>query len=125
MKPEVKALWLAALRSGEYTQGKGALRARTHWRDAAPTLEHCCLGVLCDVYHKATGLGKWDGDTFFISDTDQNENVLPPSVVEWSGLPDANPSLSGDRDPDHDSLAGANDHGATFDEIADIVENEF
>jgi hypothetical protein len=41
MNPEVKARWVAALRSGEYKQGKGALRLNNKF---------CCLGVLCDLY---------------------------------------------------------------------------
>jgi hypothetical protein len=40
MTPELKAKWLAALRSGKYQQGEGALN-----KDG----KFCCLGVLCDV----------------------------------------------------------------------------
>jgi hypothetical protein len=40
MNPEIKAKWIAALRSGEYAQGRYALRDGDHF---------CCLGVLCDV----------------------------------------------------------------------------
>jgi len=40
MKSELKARWIAALRSGEFQQGYGALRSRSG---------HCCLGVLCEV----------------------------------------------------------------------------
>lgn len=42
MKPEVKKLWLEALRSGAYKQGFGGLRI-------AEKDTYCCLGVLCDV----------------------------------------------------------------------------
>lgn len=35
--------WLEALRSGEYVQGKGALKAHDN-KD-----RYCCMGVLCDV----------------------------------------------------------------------------
>ena len=41
MTPELKAQWIAALRSGEYTQGRGALKTG----DGG----YCCLGVLCIV----------------------------------------------------------------------------
>ena len=34
--------WLAALRSGKYTQGKGALETK----DIFGKITHCCLGVL-------------------------------------------------------------------------------
>lgn len=39
MNKEVKAKWVAALRSGEYKQGKGRLKNINN--------EYCCLGVLC------------------------------------------------------------------------------
>jgi hypothetical protein len=38
MDPELKAKWVAALRSGEYQQTTGQLRKRDGY---------CCLGVLC------------------------------------------------------------------------------
>lgn len=45
MRPDVKAKWITALRSGEYRQGRGSLREH----DA-----YCCLGVLCDLHAKET-----------------------------------------------------------------------
>ena len=41
MTPELKAQWIAALRSGEYTQGYNHLRTENGY--------YCCLGVLCMV----------------------------------------------------------------------------
>ncbi len=52
MNPNVKEKWVKALRSGHYQQGKGMLR--TH--DDA----FCCLGVLCDLYGRATE-EEWEG----------------------------------------------------------------
>jgi hypothetical protein len=40
MSPELKAKWLAALRSQKYQQGNGTLHRGNTF---------CCLGVLCDV----------------------------------------------------------------------------
>jgi hypothetical protein len=40
MTPELKAKWLAALRSDKYQQGEGALSQDGNF---------CCLGVLCDI----------------------------------------------------------------------------
>ena len=40
---EARALWVKALRSGEYKQTTGQLR-----KDDG----HCCLGVACDLYGK-------------------------------------------------------------------------
>ena len=39
MKAEIKTEWVAALRSGEYTQGQGWLKSADG--------RYCCLGVLC------------------------------------------------------------------------------
>ncbi len=41
LKPEFKAKWVAALRSGEYQQGKRALNPQEG--------HYCCLGVACVV----------------------------------------------------------------------------
>lgn len=41
MNADVKARWLAALRSGDYDQGQCRLRDEDD--------RFCCLGVLCDV----------------------------------------------------------------------------
>lgn len=45
MNADLKAKWIAALRSGEYQQGSCALQSR----DTAGRPAFCCLGVLCDV----------------------------------------------------------------------------
>ena len=44
MKPEIKKLWLEALRSGEYKQAQKFLGFRSTGQP-----ERCCLGVLCDL----------------------------------------------------------------------------
>lgn len=44
MTPELKAKWIAALRSGEYKQTKGRLLRKWRGED-----RFCCLGVLCEV----------------------------------------------------------------------------
>ncbi len=41
MNPELKSKWVGALRSGEYKQGKTALRSKDD--------KYCCLGVLCEI----------------------------------------------------------------------------
>lgn len=47
MNQEIKKRWVAALRSGDYKQGTGALRNADN--------KFCCLGVLCDLHSKAHG----------------------------------------------------------------------
>ena len=44
MTPELKARWIAALRSGEYTQGRYSLKTKEG--------HYCCLGVLCMVLER-------------------------------------------------------------------------
>lgn len=107
MNQSIKARWVAALRSGEYAQGRRFLR------DGAT---FCCLGILCDL-HAKEGLGHWKGERYETSLT------IPPTVVaEWAGLPEEYPnpmiSIGGRRlfAADH------NDRGRTFAEIADAIE---
>lgn len=42
---DLRARWVAALRSGKYQQGSGLL----HYLDMNDEHRYCCLGVLCDV----------------------------------------------------------------------------
>ncbi len=50
MDPELKKKWVAALRSGEYKQGRNRLHRKVD-------NSFCCLGVLCEVagYQKEEG----------------------------------------------------------------------
>lgn len=150
MNPEVKALWLAALRSGEYQQDVGFLKT-----------EHgfCPLGVLCEIAVKngvidapvearnEDGLMVWwyggDGDGHGMGgvggDLGKLCGELPESVMRWAGLessvgyPPRDDAVStganilgGDRPSETWSLVEWNDDaGATFVEIADIVEAKF
>lgn len=45
MNPEIKELWLEALRSGNYPQGIGALK---EIKLGEEIYRYCCLGVLCE-----------------------------------------------------------------------------
>lgn len=90
MNPEVKTLWVQALRSGEYPQGKGRLNRTHSLTDMQPT-GYCCLGVLCDVYNKNTGKGKWVpnrtfGYTFVAAPNDMSATAVPHTVAGWAGL---------------------------------------
>lgn len=48
MDKQLQDRWVAKLRSGEYSQGTGALRGTTE----DGILQYCCLGVLLDVAGK-------------------------------------------------------------------------
>lgn len=118
MKKEVMEQWVAALRSGEYAQVDGVLRARDESGDS-----FCCLGVLCQI----SGLEEPEDEHTGYSRTmdeflsNPGDEVLPGFVQEWSGMR----SEQGDLDGDRVSLANLNDKGHTFLELADIIEEEW
>lgn len=123
LHPERKAAWVAALRSGEYKQAKGALRKRDAF---------CCLGVLCDLYSKSpegTAAGAVWVDGRFYEDPDDTlgqEEVLPPRVREWIGTTN-DAAGETEREDEYGErstnvLTEWNDTGVPFAEIADMIE---
>lgn len=108
--------WIEALRRGDYTQGKYALKSKDAF---------CCLGVACDVYMKETGLGAWDKHGAFILENEEAAvTALPKSVTDWYGL---DSEIGFYRTPEGKltHLVFENDSLKTsFDEIADIIESE-
>lgn len=102
MNHEIKAKWVAALRSGEYKQGRGSLRER----DA-----YCCLGVLCDIHARETGC-RWGDRNEYLDCS----GILPVLVRDWAGLRLRDPEV------DRYCLSAQNDNGASFPEIADLIE---
>lgn len=87
MNPEVKALWIEALRSGKYQQGQGALRRIS---DGGGPDQFCCLGVLCDL--APTELGSWFSAEFenyrqFGTNVNTSQvGVLTSEVTNWANL---------------------------------------
>lgn len=119
MNPEVKAKWLAALRSGEYEQGQ--YRLKREFEDGES--RYCCLGVLCDLYLKETG-GKWHpapitADLYGIAfSIDEETQFLPPAVIKWAGLVSMEQLLI-----DGTSLTHLNDsENVSFEGIAALIE---
>lgn len=121
MNPEVKAEWLAALRSGEFEQGKNRL---------ANDGKYCCLGVLCELAVRAGVAEKWvqhpDGAMKYghrnaTDYSDKESGVLPYSVQRWANMPDNNPDVFLGNDAPY-NLAALNDDGRSFDYIADAIE---
>lgn len=68
MKKDIMEKWVAALRSGEYTQGRTQLRTESI---DGKTSGYCCLGVLCEI----SGL-PYEG----------YHGILPSRVMEWAGM---------------------------------------
>lgn len=123
MNPEVKAEWLAALRSGEYSQGHQRLRTEDN--------QHCCLGVLSDLAVKA-GVAKWElgSSGWAVVPPDQSyesakpeafgHGLLPKFIRDWSGLTTDNGTYC--KNEKLGSLTYDNDHGDSFEEIANTIE---
>lgn len=120
--------WIEALESGKYAQAYGRLRRGQSF---------CCLGVYCDL----SGLGKWDGDGYFVPDACTTNNGDLPSAAraqlgfvsndgtfEFRSLPAelqeeicAKINIRFDVDGRTTSLAGLNDCGLTFRDIAKVI----
>ena len=97
--------WVAALRSGEYDQGKSALCWITPYG-----VKYCCLGVLHEVIH---GEDAWKISTNAWSNKEK--------LITVNG----NISYYGGIYFDHlvHELVEMNDGGSTFNEIADWIED--
>ncbi len=122
MKPEIKEKWIEALVSGDYTQGREALRSADN--------AYCCLGVLCDLHRKATkkkGWDEFDPDDYGYYYAGENK-TLPPTVAVWAGI---DPMLDlgeielESKRTKYNSLAEANDGGRNFKQIASLIERYF
>lgn len=106
MTPELKAKWIAALRSGEYKQTRG--RLLRNWRGED---RFCCLGVLCEIMEapRAVGAAAKDksGPGYRLDDT-FHDAELPCSVLSAG---------------DQNILVKLNDsHRRSFAKIADWIE---
>lgn len=120
-------LWVKALRSGKYKQGRGALRLTTFDEDDQEERLHCCLGVGCDVYIQQTGLGRWRDNCFIDKDGTEEDADFPCDVYEWLGLDDSDPMLWRLDELGimrNATLLNDKDH-YTFDQIADAIEKTF
>jgi hypothetical protein len=108
MNHNIKTKWVAALRSGDYKQTKGALR-RPPGADYPEG--YCCLGVLCEVV-KPNAPWLKDGDRYTLLGA---AGVAPQSIVQQLGL-------TFDDQGAYNLLPHMNDGGRTFEEIADFIE---
>ncbi len=114
MNKAIKQKWIAALRSGEYKQGKNRLRTNKNGKTS-----FCCLGVLCNLHAQAhpTIAATQTNSKVYLS----NKDVLPLPVLNWAGLTrrqGARVMINGE----YKYLTEHNDGGCTFAEIADAIE---
>ncbi len=125
MNEIIKSQWVAALRSGQYTQGRGALRRRS---------EYCCLGVLCELHRISTGAPADAWQRVHKSDTSNSgldpmeaylgaTDLLPAEVTEWAQVGSPNPDV-GMLSNERCSLAKLNDSRVPFATIANLIERD-
>ena len=110
MKPQIKKLWVAALRSGDYIQTDNQLRTHDN--------KFCCFGVLCNLHaiaHPKIAKKQTDNQSYM------GAVGLPGrSVLAWAGLHSVEELVS--INDEWWSLYRHNDNGATFLQIADAIE---
>lgn len=148
MNPAIKAQWVAALRSGTYSQVRGYLSSASGM---------CCLGVLCDLAKQAQ-IGDWVPEVEYDDNEgitelkeyrsffeENNYEVPPEPVAAFAGFIDTtNPYVRinadfaercgvqqlgrlGDISTDGYfiiDLATLNDNGIPFSVIADLIEEQ-
>lgn len=119
-KKEIRAEWVRMLRSGEFKQGRGSLRTNNN--------KFCCLGVLCE-FAVAQGVieapfsVRGRGASAYRYGFDWQ--VLPREVQQWVGLQAPQGIFKvPETEVGNCSLSARNDRGATFEEIADLIEAE-
>lgn len=127
MNPEVKAKWVAALRSGEYKQARGYLRVAKTVDGASG---FCCLGVLCDLAVKEGVIeAPMEEDGIYVFGPNKETKTLPGVVTDWAELEDESPEVM--VDGEEVELARLNDTGLdlmddlgrwSFEQIADTIE---
>lgn len=142
MNPQIRAQWVAALRSGEYQQTNDYLHVRG--------VGYCCLGVLCELAAQA---GVIDADEVAIGERNdaevevtsygdaswRSEQHLPKPVIEWAGIVQERSNFGDASDPfvrrpeglpdgavgslGYVSLVALNDSaGWSFEQIASAIE---
>jgi hypothetical protein len=118
MNPEVRTLWLKALRSGEYKQTQSWLE-----KDGG----FCCLGVLCKLA-QAEGIVSRTYDERGVIRYGDTSGYLPLEVIKWAGLDRNDPyceftTVGGDV---HNGWLTAlnDDWGLPFEQIANAIEGK-
>ena len=114
MKPEIKQMWVDALRSGEFEQADGQLRDDGRY---------CCLGVLCELHRRYTNTGRWLAtSTYQPAPRALGASAdLPEGVQEWAGLESEDPVVR-PKARNGRTLSELNDTPWSFKRIAKIIE---
>ena len=119
---EIKELWIKALRSGKFQQGKEMLAYQDD--EVNGGLRYCCLGVLCHLYNREKKKG-WENLHI------DGDEILPTKVALWAGLTSQNPDVvhakhKATLSTFNDGMAYVDDNTPikqlNFNEIADLIE---
>lgn len=143
MKNNIMKKWVKALRSGKYKQGIGMLKQFNSKGQA----QHCCLGVLCELYNEEMKKNHKKALTEKICDNDSyhfkygytkfngTSCALPEDVKKWSGIRTNYGKFYGNNDLYYSSneekndlstpLDFLNDSGAKFKTISNIIEKNW
>lgn len=146
MNSDIKERWVKSLRSGNFVQTTNKLQSQGS--DVRPD-GYCCLGVLCELAIEDGVINKYKEKASYVdsyhfgNETDGYGQFLTPRAAwRWAQMEDSNPQFWIDKgdlpksvDPDETviaegdqylvSLTGLNDGGASFEEIATIIEKYF
>lgn len=115
MNPEVKTLWVEALRSGKFEQGDSQLMTNKQWSEDAQeevpldVPKYCCLGVLCTLPGSP--------------EAPSNAEMPKPETTAWADLT-YNKILGSSLSWEGPAkiLADLNDDGQSFEYIANFIE---
>lgn len=133
-KRMVKVLWLEALKSGKYKQGKGRLCKG----GGESGFTHCCLGVLCElavehgIVEKKVTYSYGCGVAYFkaIGEDEPHwtHKVLLDEVTDWAGLSSNVGNFTDEGNKitvfvGHTSLASLNDSADNFDKVIEVIES--
>ena len=145
MTEDVTKMWVKALRSGDYIQGKGRLKLEVLEKEGTPAhFEHCCLGVLCEVLNVTNrhdlNTATTDYSRVYVFDSSNfdwpwNEGgvdnldgytstmMLPEPLREALGMDDEDMhTLIAFNDGQADEMFNPLGRYHTFDQIADYIE---
>ena len=135
---EVMVKWVKALRSGKFKQGEGTLKQF----NSKGVAQHCCLGVLCELYNDTMRKSKKKTlrEKFIDNNSDfshgycrfgNRSDDLPKEVREWAGMKTNLGVFKIEKTDyigrylDKECLADLNDTGRKFKTIADIIEKNY
>ena len=100
-----QTLWLEALRSNNYAQGRYSLRREDRF---------CCLGVACEIFGVPSSIPDEGSVAYGLSEEVCGAPIETIELLQLYGQ-------AGDDVGSSDSLAHMNDNGASFTQIADLI----